>query len=75
MKWLAIIFIWVFAGCAEEPSSEPAFTTLDSNVLNLGDSVSADLHTDRLGGDTSFTVAMDSAGKLVTPADTSYRNK
>ena len=71
MKVLCII-VFIAAGCADK-GSEPAapLSTVDSNVVNLGDSTPAILHLDTIAGsDTAFDVAMDSAGRTITARDT-----
>jgi hypothetical protein len=56
-------------------SSEKGFSTVDSNVVGNPDSIPATLHLDRRQGDTTFPVAMDSAGPTINPQDTNYKEQ
>lgn len=58
-------------GCADEQGSKQVpLDTVDSNVVAIGDSTPAVLHLDGAATDTSYDVAMDSAGRTITPQDT-----
>lgn len=59
-----------FIGCTEPVIKGPP-STVDSNIINDGDSIPAILHLDDARRDTSFTVALDSIGPTVDAADTS----
>ena len=54
-------------------NNAPAFPTLDSNTVMQGDSNPPILYID--SGQSDTNIALDSAGPMVTPADTNYANK
>ena len=68
-----IIFL-LFISCNSEEPNNP-LTTVDSNVAGNPDSIPATLHLDQRQGDTSFPVALDSAGPTISPQDTNYRKR
>ncbi len=69
MKLLFAFAALLFAACSNPEGAAP-FSTLDSNTVNMGDSIPAILHPDDARQDTSFPVAMDSLGPAVDAADT-----
>ncbi len=73
MKIYLLLFAFI-TGCSHQPKKDaPSFSTVDSNVIDIGDSVTAILHIDTTAGsDTAFYVAMDSMGYTITAKDTAY---
>jgi hypothetical protein len=68
------MLLLALTSCNNE-GTEDSFTTVDSNVAGSPDSIPATLHLDQRQGDTSFPVALDSAGPTINPQDTNYRQK
>ena len=62
-------------GCTNQTgTNQQTVSTVDSNVVAVGDSTPAILHIDTTAGsDTAFDVAMDSVGKVITAKDTSHK--
>ncbi|MBD0279188.1 MAG: hypothetical protein ICV51_06845 [Flavisolibacter sp.] len=56
-------------------TEEPNLSTLDSNTVVSGDSIPPAIYLDNPEIDTSFPVAMDSAGATIRPEDTNYLKK
>lgn len=56
-------------------SPKQNFSTVDSNVAGNPDSIPSTLYLDSSRGDSSFSVALDSAGPTIKPQDTNYSNK
>lgn len=71
MKIVMLFFI-LAPGCTGPSSKDPqSVSTVDSNVVSIGDTTAAILHIDTIAGsDTAFYVAMDSAGATLTAKDT-----
>ena len=71
MKFI-LLFIVVMSGCSDGSEVvQQSLSTVDSNVVSIGDSTPAILHIDTTAGsDTAFDVAMDSAGPTITANDT-----
>jgi hypothetical protein len=70
---LAGVFIMVLVSCnSNSPGKD--FSTVDSNVAGTPDSIPSTLYLDSHQVDTSFPVAMDSAGATINPQDTNYQN-
>lgn len=71
---LAGVVVFWLMGC--NSSNRPQkLSTVDSNVAGTPDSIPASLYIDSHRVDTSFPVAMDSAGPTVLPQDTHYQKK
>ena len=70
--WVGVLLM-VCASCHNN-TPEPNTSTVDSNVAGAPDSIPATLYLDSHRVDTSFPVAMDSAGPTITPQDTNYRS-
>lgn len=69
---VAGVLIMITISC-NSSGPEQGFSTIDSNVAGTPDSIPATLHLDSHRVDTSFQVAMDSAGPTIHPQDTNYR--
>ena len=59
--------------CSNENTTPEPVSTVDSNVAEPHDSVLPELYIDNPTGDTSFTIALDSSGPVILPADTNYK--
>jgi hypothetical protein len=70
-KLIAALLLAGVVSCNNE-SPQQKLTTVDSNVAGNPDSLPQTLYLDSHRVDTSFPVAMDSAGPTVRPKDTSY---
>lgn len=73
-KWFAAFLFLSVTGCNSNDTSS-TFTTVDSNVAGMPDSMPTKLHLDSFRKDTSVRVTLDSAGPTVHPQDTAYANK
>ena len=69
---LSVLLLAGVLSCNND-SSGNSFSTVDSNVAGTPDSIPATLHLDQGQGDTSFPVALDSAGPTIHPQDTAYK--
>ena len=69
--WVGVLLM-VCVSCHNN-TPEPNTSTIDSNVAGTPDSIPATLYLDSHRVDTSFPVAMDSAGPTIHPQDTNYR--
>lgn len=70
MKIICFLLIILCSCTNDQPASEPPMTTVDSNVVVTGDSIPLNPQPGT-SKDTSSDIAMDSAGPLILPTDTS----
>lgn len=73
-KWLYVCLCLVFVACGDAEKAPEPVSTVDSNLANENDTLLPELYIDSHEGDTTFNVALDSAGRTILPKDTSYRN-
>ena len=67
-----LLGLLIVAGCTNQSErDQQTVSTVDSNMVAVGDSTPAILHIDTTAGnDTAFDVAMDSVGATITAKDT-----
>jgi hypothetical protein len=75
MKFFLAIFLIVGVyACGDDSGEAKPVSTVDSSVIDPGDSLSPMMYLDTQSvNDTSFDIALDSAGPMVTADDTSMK--
>lgn len=58
--------------CSNESTQPEPVSTVDSNLADPTDTTLPELYLDNPRGDTTFTIALDSAGETILPEDTGY---
>lgn len=66
---------FVFIACSNAEETPEPVSTVDSNLANDVDTVLPELYIDSHAGDTSFSIAIDSAGPAIMPSDTNYKKR
>lgn len=71
-KWMIASICLVLLACGNAEEAPEPVSTVDSNLAEDVDTVLPELYIDSHAGDTSFSVALDSAGRTIMPNDTNY---
>lgn len=71
-KCMYIIISLCLWSCSDAESEPEPVSTVDSNLADPSDTVPPELYIDAHAEDTTFTIALDSAGKTILPEDTNY---
>jgi hypothetical protein len=74
-KWMFVCLAIAFVACNEAEDAPEAVSTVDSNLADPNDTLLPELYIDPNTDDTSFSVALDSAGPTILGTDTNYRKQ
>ena len=75
-KWMGALMVLGFVGCNEPAAKkQQPVSTVDSNIMEQPEAGQPVLDIDSPRGDTSFSIAMDSAAPAILPEDTNYHRR
>lgn len=74
-KWMIANLCFYLVACGNTEETPEPVSTVDSNLANDVDTVLPELYIDSHAGDTSFSIAIDSAGPTIMPGDTNYKKR
>ena len=70
-----VFIILLSIGCNEAEETPEAVSTVDSNLADPNDTLLPELYIDPNTDDTSFSIALDSAGPTILGNDTNYQKR
>jgi hypothetical protein len=71
-KWMIASLCLALVSCSNVEETPEPVSTVDSNLADEVDTVLPELYIDSHEGDTTFSIALDSAGPTILPGDTDY---
>lgn len=74
-NWMFVMVTLFLISCNDAEETPEAVSTVDSNLADPNDTILPELYIDPNTEDTSFSIALDSAGRTILGNDTNYRKQ